>query len=95
MAPLSYKNIAAKPPATAAKLNVTVAPAALETVAGEEPVEELTPLVLVTEPDPVEVAVELALVVLLTTAGSMVALYEAQVELGARGQVSSMQMLWS
>jgi hypothetical protein len=58
-------------------------------------VAELTPEVFELLPDLVEVAVVLEPVVLLTTAGSMVALYEAQAELGARGQVSSMQMLWS
>jgi hypothetical protein len=58
-------------------------------------VAELTPEVFELLPDLVEVAVVLEPVVLLTTAGSMVALYEAQAELRARGQVSSMQMLWS
>ena len=83
--PLSYKNITAKPPATAAKLIPTAAPPAVDAVAGEEPE--------VFEPEPVEAALGLELEVLL--AGSIVALYDAQVEFGERGQVLSMQMLWS
>lgn len=52
-----YKNIAAKPPATAAKLKATVAPAAVDTVAtGAEPVAVFPPVVLL--PEPVEVPVE-------------------------------------
>jgi hypothetical protein len=53
---ISYKNIAAKPPATAAKLKATVAPAAVDTVAtGAEPVAVFPPVVLL--PEPVEVPV--------------------------------------
>jgi hypothetical protein len=63
----------------------------LDTVAGEDPVAVLEPDVI--EPEPVEVAVEFEVVVLLD--GSIVALYDAQVALGERGQVLSMQMLWS
>jgi hypothetical protein len=89
----SHKNIAAKPPATAAKLKVMVAPAALDTVAGDEPVAVLEPLVML--PEPVAVAVELEPDDVLLPGSGMVLLYDEQVEFGARGQVSSSQMLWS
>lgn len=77
-----YRNIAAKPPAMAAKLKVMEAPAALETVAGAEVVEVPVGLDMLPEAELVIVAFP----------GSMVALYDAQVALGERGQVLSMQM---
>jgi hypothetical protein len=85
--PIHYKNIAAKPPATAAKLKVVVAPAALETVAGLQVVEVLVELVLLPE----AVAVEVPIVAL--PGSPIVLLYNAQVEFGERGQVLSTQML--
>ena len=77
-----YRNIAAKPPAMAAKLKVMEAPAALETVAGGEVVEVPVGLDMLPEAELVIVAFP----------GSMVALYDAQVALGERGQVLSMQI---
>jgi hypothetical protein len=77
-----YRNIAAKPPAIAAKLKVMEAPAALETVAGGEVVEVPVGLDMLPEAELVIVAFP----------GSMVALYDAQVALGERGQVLSMQI---
>ncbi len=77
-----YRNIAAKPPAMAAKLKVMEAPAALETVAGGEVVEVPVELDMLPEAELVIVAFP----------GAMVALYDAQVALGERGQVLSMQI---
>jgi hypothetical protein len=89
--PHAYKNRAARPPATAAKLMPTAA-------APELPATELVaPAFLLVElgEDP-EVEVALLIKVGLATAGFMVVeLYIEQVALGAIGQESSMQMLWS
>jgi len=77
-----YRSKAAKPPAMAAKLKVMEAPAALETVAGGEVVEVPVGLDMLPEAELVIVAFP----------GSIVALYDAQVALGERGQVLSMQI---
>jgi hypothetical protein len=75
---IPYKKAAKRPPATATKLIPNVAAAALETVEGLELVAELIPLVLLAPPVAVELEpmleVPLLDMVLLTTAGSMVAL---------------------
>jgi hypothetical protein len=88
----AYKNKAAKPPATAAKLMPTVVAPAFETEAGLEPVEVLTPLVVLV---PEDAEGEAVAEVLLAATGFMVALYEEQVAFGESGQVASMQMAWS
>jgi hypothetical protein len=68
---MNYKKAAKRPPATATKLMPKVAPAATETIGGDEPVE--VPMLPVLEADPEPVAVGLDELEL-TTAGSIVAL---------------------
>ena len=90
---IAYKNKAAKPPATAAKLIPTVAAPALEAVGAPEPEEVAVPEVELAPADPEEEAVEFGTKVELATIGSpMVVLYMEQEELTASGQVISVQM---